>query len=223
MAGSSSSVGVADLVTRTSCDSKVPVKDCQLVNKNRVSEKCKALYKCKSCNSTQVMLHKMFIKEPALKESYKAVNKEDRKQWLADHHQEFEKLTLEHLKKSVKELVSHTATLTTTRDGKNSFATHVDWLDEVELAGRFQGRQDLVENTKKNAQQMTCQYTQRVLYGVPQYTSNVLEATSHTAAFVAEAHKEAEGVPQKKKPRKSLSLGTTLETCLARLLVLATM
>ena len=73
--------GPSDLVamcTCHQCQRQVPIADCTLTNKNRVSKKAAAIYRCKWCSRVSVVIYKDMAVDLQLKSLHQGMSRADK-------------------------------------------------------------------------------------------------------------------------------------------------
>ena len=174
-----------------------------MTNKNRVSTKVAPIFRCKSCNRVNVVIYREMADDMQLQSLHQGMPNNDKTEWLALPHEEFDRCTSDIIRKSLEKFVKAKSTRTSSITGESTFQTKYNWLDEDDLRNEYKDKPDIIKDTLKDAKTCTCQVAKRKLYGVPLYDSNTMEKAATEVEHKVVATTEAQQQPAM-KPRIAL-------------------
>ena len=188
-----------ELVTCSMCGSLVLVSEATIINKGRINEKCRPVYRCKVCNKVHMVLYREMKKDAALKSRFVALSKEQKGEWLRLHRDEFKTMTGCAVTKACRE---HLTVVSTSRQEAvevASFTTSLKWMDEADVKKHFEDKPLAASEVLKNAKSFVCTTTKRKLYGVPEYSAGSEEKAETRTTNCTTIVADADVVPEKPK------------------------
>jgi hypothetical protein len=169
-------------------------------NKARVRDSGNApIYSCTNCNRLSARLYKLQNEDPSLKPHFQKLSPDAKKTFFAEHAD----FLGQDLVAAIKNLVS----VVTSEESTEDFKGDGVWMDDEDLAAKFEGKPQQIAAIKKNTRTMMHPIRECILYEVIEYATTAATSTKRKQ----EERVEKETTEQLKKPRKAKAPPANLE------------